>query len=490
MTRFAISSEDNQDKPNVLFIVIDDLNDWIGYLGGHPDVKTPNIDRLAIGGCFFANAHCAAPLCNPSRAAVMTGIRPSTSGVYYNDQPWRQSPALRDVATIPQQFKMQGYKTLGGGKVFGQFQCPDSWDKYWPSIWKQVPGAPKPPKDNLSLNGFEKVSSSKWGVLDVPNRKMRDWQVAGWVIKQLKQKHEKPFFLACGFSSPHLPWYIPREYFDMYPVERITLPDVEEDDLDDVPLMGKLIVKIPKIHQIFEHLQWRKAIQGYLASITFVDDCIGRVMDSLSSSSYADNTVIVLWSDHGFHLGEKRRWGKSSLWEEATHVPLVFVVPGLTKPNGTCPAPVSLIDIYPTLIDLCGLKPPEALEGISLVPLLKNPERTWRRPALTTHHRNNHTVRSERWRFIRYSDGTEELYDHSIDPQEWNNLANDPKYSAIKEDLIKWLPEKNAFDIHRDKEKSSRDALKRARKRERNLKGRKERRRRRESLTEVPLIFL
>jgi len=449
----AFSGDSSKKRPNVLFMAIDDLNDWIGCLGGHPDVKTPNLDKLASRGVLFTNAHCSAPACNPSRASLMTGILPSTSGVYHNPDPWRKSPALKDAATIPQHFMAHGYSAVGGGKIYhGGFPDPPSWQSYFPSEKKNKPDDPMPA--NRPINGIPNTKHFDWGPVDVPDRQMGDRQVAAWATQQLRKKHDRPFFIACGFFRPHLPWYVPTKYFDMYPPEEITLPNVNGNDLDDVPELGKRMAKPQGDHtKVLKHKQWRKAVQGYLASITFVDTCVGRVIRALDASAYADNTIVILWSDHGWHLGEKLHWRKFSLWEEATHNVLMAVIPGVTKPHGRCPRPVTMVDIYPTLIELCGLTPKAELEGKSLVPLLKNPQAEWDRPALTTHGRNNHSLRGERFRYIRYSDGAEELYDHERDALEWTNLAKDPKYAAVKKEFAKWLPEKNVPDVPRNKGK-------------------------------------
>jgi arylsulfatase A-like enzyme len=441
-------------KPNVLFIGIDDLNDWIGCLGGHPDVKTPNIDRLAKRGVLFTSAHCAAPACNPSRAALMTGIRPSTSGVYHNPNPWRQSPVLKNAVTLPQHFMAHGYRVTGSGKMYhGSFPDPQSWQEYWPSLTQQQPKGPAPA--NRPLNGIPNTSHFDWGPLKADKSDMSDWKVTDYVTGQLKKEHDKPFFLACGIYRPHLPWYVPQKYFDLYPLDKITLPTIKEDDLDDVPPIGKKMSGGRDHSKVIKYNQWRKAVQGYLASISFTDECVGRVIDALDNSEYADNTIIVFWADHGWHLGEKLHWRKFSLWEEATHNPMMFVVPGVTKPNTRCDRPVTLLDIYPTLIDVCGLAPKKQLEGVSLKPLLENPKQKWDRPALTTHGKNNHSVRSRRWRYIRYSDGTEELYDHDKDQLEWTNLAADPKYADVKKQLAKWMPSTNVEEIIKKKKKKS-----------------------------------
>ena len=443
----VLSAGSAKKRPNVLFMAIDDLNDWTGCLGGHPDVKTPNLDRLASRGVLFTNAHCSAPACNPSRASLMTGILPSTSGVYQNSDPWRRSPVLKNAATIPQHFMAHGYSALGGGKIYhGRFPDPPSWQRYFPSQKQNKPPDPAPP--NRPINGIPKTSHFDWGPVDVPDRDMGDSKVATWAAEQLMKKHDRPFFIACGFYRPHLPWYVPTKYFDMYPPDKITLPNVNDNDLDDVPELGKRMAKPQGDHaKVIKHKQWRKAVQGYLASITFVDTCVGRVMDALDKSAYADNTIVVLWSDHGWHLGEKLHWRKFSLWEEATHNVLMAVVPGLTKAHQRCARPVTMLDIYPTLIELCALTPKQELEGKSLVPLLRDPQARWERPALTTHGRNNHSLRSERFRYIRYSDGTEELYDHEQDALEWTNLANDPKFAAVKREFAQWLPKRNVPQV-------------------------------------------
>jgi arylsulfatase A-like enzyme len=279
---------------------------------------------------------------------------------------------------------------------------------------------------------------------------MDDHKVSVWTAEKLQQSYDKPFFMACGFFRPHLPWYVPRKYFAMYPEDKVTLPEVNANDLDDVPAIGKRMANPDRDHKkVLEHKQWRKAVQGYLASISFVDTCVGRVLDALDKSPHAKNTIIVLWGDHGWHLGEKLHWRKFALWEEATHAPLLMVAPGITKPEGRCPRTVSFADIYPTLCDLCGFAKPEQLEGVTLTPLLKNPKAKWDRPALTTHGRLNHTVRTEKWRYIRYSDGGEELYDREKDPLEWTNLAGKPQYAKVKAELAGWLPKTNAADAPR-----------------------------------------
>jgi arylsulfatase A-like enzyme len=448
LTGMARTNGAELEKPNVLFIAIDDLNDWIGKLGGHPQTLTPNIDRLADRGVLLTNAHCAAPACNPSRAALMTGIAPYRSGVYLNSQPWK--PVLKDRVTLSQHFMQHGYRAIGSGKIYhGGFPDPESWNEYWPSQTRNRPGDPMP--DVKSISGLNK-SHFDWGPVDVDDSQMGDTQVVDWVITQLEAEHDKPLFLACGIFRPHLPWYAPRKYFDRFPLGEIQLPAHREDDLDDIPEAGVKMAKPTGDHaDVLEHKQWHAAVQGYLASISYTDGQVGRLIDALDASPHADNTVVVMWTDHGWHLGEKQHWRKFALWDEATRTPLIFVAPrgtpGLkqgTSAGTRINKPASLLDIYPTLVDLCGLPARDGLSGQSLAPLLADPNADWARPAITTHGRLNHAIRSDRWRYIKYADGSEELYDHATDPMEYTNLAGDPKHESIKKKLSDWLPQQNA----------------------------------------------
>ena len=271
---------------------------------------------------------------------------------------------------------------------------------------------------------------------------MSDAKVAAWVAAKLKRPHDRPFFLACGFFRPHLPWHVPRNYLSRFPVDGILLPRVFDGDLADVPGAGVKMARPERDHaRVTAHGQWKNAVQGYLASVNFVDEMLGTVLSALEESGQAGNTVVVLWGDHGWHLGEKHHWRKFALWEEATRVPLLISAPPGTPglPEGTSdgavsPRPVNLLDLYPTLVDLAGIEAPDSLDGRSLVPLLRDPERRWQ-PSVSTYGRGNHSVRSEDFRYIRYADGTEELYDHRVDPMEWTNLAADANYQEEKRKL-------------------------------------------------------
>ncbi len=443
-------------RPNVLFISIDDLNDWVGCLGGHPQAKTPHIDRLAGQGVLFSNAHCTTAYCNPSRTSILTGLRPSTSGVYDNPQRWTRAPRLQNVVTLPQYFRNHGYKALRGGKIFHS-SYPAAWDVHFPSKAKF-----KPDQAVATGQDFNKLADQvgqrgqyDWGPIDVPDDATMDGQTATWAAEQLRQSHDKPFFLAFGVVKPHEPWYVPRKYFAMHPRSQIVLPPTREDDLQDIPQEAIRWARNNNHYPIaVKNEVLPDIVQAYLATVSFVDAQVGRVLDALKQGPNAENTLIVLWSDHGFHLGTKEHVDKKTLWEEATRVPLIIVAPGITKAGGVCYRPVSLLDLYPTLIDLCGLPPNLELEGASLLPLLTDPTAPRTTPAITTVSFRNHSIRDEHWRYTRYENGGEELYDHRNDRHEWTNLANDPKYAAVKERLRKWLPTHDEVDAPRNSSKS------------------------------------
>ena len=476
-----VDGTEDVDRPNVLFIAVDDLNDWVGFLNGHPQVKTPNMDRLAKRGIVFSNAHCPAPLCSPSRAAVFSGKQPFHTGAYSNEHNIRKiQPQL---VLMPQHFKKNGYQTFGTGKLLHR-RNPELFDDYFfteqrwsPFTRTQVEYTPeelpskgtKPrhvvdrgpgrPKIVLPLNGMPsdrspydpKGESFDWGPVDVDDREMGDAKIVHWAAQRLGRRTDEPFFLAVGFYRPHIPLFAPKKYFELYPVQSIVLPKVLANDLDDLSKTGRTRalegVTAGRHETVVKHGQWRAAVAGYLACVSFVDAQIGKLLDALDEGPHAENTIIVLWSDHGWHLGEKQHWGKWTGWERSARVPLIIVPTKAGakrfKTGGVCQQPVNLIDLYPTLIDMCDLTPRAELDGVSLLPLLRDPQAPTDRAVVTTFGKGNYTVRNHRWRLIHYADGSEELYDHQNDPTEWKNLANDPKHATVKSGLTRWLPAKD-----------------------------------------------
>ncbi len=465
------------ERPNVLFISIDDLNDWVGALGGNPQAITPNIDRLFEQSAVFANAHCSQAVCIASRNSLLSGLHPTTSGWYDSIADMRRSfdAVMGDHKMLPQHFKDAGYRTMATGKIFHRGvtdyndRVGEFWDDYTPGF--QVPERlkkrgdgygglkfyPFPKEGSQIVNHYGKEyahgHSLCYGPLDradMPNGKMFDELISEWAVDQLSQEQEEPFFLAVGFLRPHVPYTAPREFFELYQLEEIEIPPVPENEMADIPLMGKAIahgtLKMGDHKGVVDlsSTYWKELVYGYLACVSFVDHELGKVLTALENSPYADNTLIVLWSDHGQHLGEKKHWRKQALWEESTRVPLAFRLPGQTE-GSIIQSPVSLLDIYPTLVDLCKLPAAPKLDGNSLLPLIEDPNTKWERPVLSTWYYGNHSVRSQDWRYIRYRDGTEELYYHPSDPGEHRNLAALSKFNDIIIEHRKWLPENDAL---------------------------------------------
>lgn len=451
----AFGGDDTSAKrPNVLFIAIDDLNHWAAGLSDYKGAKTPNIDQLAQRGVLFTNAHCAAPACNPSRASVMTGVRPSTSGVYYNWQDWRECKNLRGLSTLPKHFRSHGYSVLGGGKLYHAanlaewgltgYLDPEPWHIFFPSKKRQLADEVTPA--GHAINGSNQFYKGRfdWAPLDIEDSEMGDGKVVSWAERQLSRRHHKPLFLAVGIYRPHIPWHTPRKWFAEFPIESIELPQVVEKDLGDVPKAGQAMARRTWQQWITENDKWREAVQGYLASVRFADAMVGRLLTALKKGPNAENTVVVLWSDHGYHLGHKEHWEKFALWEQTTHVPLVVIAPNSKNAGKRCDRPVSLLDIYPTLVELCGLSQPGHLEGQSLAPFLRDPGAASNRAVITTQGFQNHAVRSQHWRYIRYANGAEELYDHRSDPNEFDNLAGNSSFNATKARLCKHLPQEDS----------------------------------------------
>lgn len=438
------------EKPNVLFIAIDDLNTSPHIMHGETTVYTPNLEKLANRGILFTNAHCAAPACGPSRAAVISGLAPATTGVYINPQDWRKNPKLKNWTTIPHYFQQNGYTTMGGGKIYHActlskekytgFLDARPWDEYFPNKERQMPWEVLPEK--IPTNTHEDFYGGRfdWAELDIDTDDMADAQVVKWASDQLSKTHDKPLFLGVGIYRPHIPWYTPKKYFDMHPLDEIKLPETVPNDLGDVPLPGHKTLKKSWHKWLVDHDKWAGAVRGYNASVSFTDDMIGRLLQALDNGPLADNTIVVLWTDHGYHLGQKEHWEKFALWEQTTRVPFIISAPGMKTDGQSSAEPVSLLDIYPTLNALCGFDPIPELDGKSLIPLLKNPALDTGRGVITTQGYKNHAVRTDRWRYIRYAKGEEELYDQLNDPKNFTNLASNPEYDGLKKELAAFLP--------------------------------------------------
>jgi arylsulfatase A-like enzyme len=429
------------DKPNILFIAMDDLNDWVGCLGGNPQSITPNLDRLAESGVLFTNAHCPGAACNPSRTAIMSGLSPHRSGLYANNQKMRE--VLPGAVILPQYFRNHGYRASGSGKMLHYFIDARSWDEYFPEKETEnpFPRTLYPEKRPVSLprEPWQYVETD-WAALDATDEEFGgDWLVTKWVGEQLAVEHEKPFFLACGIYRPHEPWFVPAKYFEPFPIDKIQLPPgYKEDDLDDLPPDGQRRGPNRYFAHIRAHQQWKNGIQGYLASIHFADAMLGRVLDALEQGPNRDSTIVVLWSDHGWHLGEKQHWQKFTAWRACTRIPFMIkvpprIAPGLpsgTRPDTICDRPVNLLSLYPTLVQLAGLPAKRTNDGPSLVPLLKKPRGKWGHVSIThLDSPGNFGLSAQDWRYIHYANGDEELYHVSADPYEWNNLAADDTHA-------------------------------------------------------------
>ena len=449
-------------KPNVLFISIDDLNDYISPLDHHPGVKTPSFERLAKRSVTFANAHCAAPACHPSRVAVMTGVHPATSGIYRNlfgahGPRWRhESPVLADAVVLSQHFRDHGYRAVGGGKIFHTLQWtpgdsqndPDAWDDYRGDPLDPIsPDWPRPQRVADSeagltagrpLGGRQHFGAKP---LEQTDEQTGDHMVVDWAIAEMNKPRDKPLFLAVGLFRPHIPFEVPQKWFDLHPIEKVELPEYRIDDLDDTYPHSRV-----KWHKwVVENKQWEHFMQGYLASISYVDHQLGRLLDGFDASPMKEDTIVVLWTDHGFHIGEKDNWEKFALWDQTTHVPLFIHAPGISKDGVKTQQPATLTDLYPTLCELAGLPIPAQCDGLSLVPQLKEPSTPRKRPALTSFRfgqvmASSHAVADTRYRLIRHGNGFEELYDLQTDPNEFTNRAEDASLAAIKARLAKWLP--------------------------------------------------
>jgi arylsulfatase A-like enzyme len=368
----------------------------------------------------------------------MSGLRPSSTGVYDNRQDW--SSVISEEQTLTTQFLNAGYSVYGAGKIYhGQAHRGGEWTDYFRRSQTSLTPHADAKNDGVGGIRFKPLTNDS---------RLPDENMIHYAIRQLTAKHERPFFLAVGLTKPHMPWNVPMRYYDLFPIDEIELPPTKADDLDDIPKSGLKMAGKERDHaRMLKSGRWKEAVQAYLAAIAYCDEQVGRLLDAFEKSPYATNTIIVFWGDHGWHLGEKEHWRKFALWEEATRVPYIWVAPGVTEPRRVCSRTVDLMSVYPTLCSLCGLVTPQHVEGENIKPLLADPTAEWHKPAITTFHLNNHTIRTEKWRYIRYADGGEELYDHAKDEYEWKNLANDESLSQIKTMLMKSLPTTNKAEL-------------------------------------------
>lgn len=433
----------NPIRPNFLFLAIDDLNDWIGALDTNANVKTPHIDALSGRGMLFANAHAQAPICGPSRASLMSGLYPHQTGMYGQISDDKLRAAVNAVGPTPfltESLKNNGYYTAGRGKIFHKSAPKGTFDEYY----REGDFGPKPPS---RMKWESNRTHTDWGPFPETDEGMLDFQTATWGAEWLSKTHEDPFFLGLGMIRPHAPWHAPQKWFDMYPLEDIVLPPWLETDMADIPQSGVALTDVPQMPTIewaIENDEWRPILQAYLASVSFMDHCIGIALDALQASAYADNTYIILFSDNGYHLGEKSRFAKMSLWERSTRVPLIIAGPDVKV--GKTNVPVGLIDLYPTVLDIAGMPENPYNSGQSLMPFLNGHGET-RRPITSVYGKDNFAVMDENYRYIRYASGDEELYNRAADPNEWENIADNPKYAEAKARLAAEIPIKTSASI-------------------------------------------
>jgi arylsulfatase A-like enzyme len=454
------------ERFNVLFILIDDHPAHMVSLLDESVARTPNMERLARRGTWFTKAYNAAPVCAASRAAFLTGVHPSKSGAYYNAQAWRRTSApIAGATTVHGQFLAHGYLVAGFGKIDHTPYQSDTLDDYTPGfralhrdrddgvpsdaelVPHILPGTMRHPDPGYEATRFGALPDD-WD-LDEPGKLQEDTVNANRTIEFLGQEHDRPFFATCGFWRPHSLNIVPKRYFDLYPLDGVEIPSSYlAGDLEDVPAPGRWRATKRGTHAaVVNNGLWREYLRSFYAATTYIDEQIGRVLDALDASPYADNTVVVFASDNGFHAGEKDLWSKFALWEQTNRVVFCVSVPGMEPQLSE--TPVGLIDLYPTLLALCGLPAPETqeLDGHDLTPILRGESEERGRPVLSTFGQGNHSIRDRRFRYIRYANGEEELYDHDRDPHEWRNLAARPAYEAVKARMAAWLPEHDAPEI-------------------------------------------
>lgn len=425
-----------EERMNVLVLIADDLNTWMlekpGRYAGK--VVAPNLRKLGESGVVFTHAYAASPICVPSRTSMWSGVSPHKSGIYHNQTDIKKSEPLKKAVSLFNCFKDAGYDLYAYGKITHGWDGKSVWEEK--GNHKRNPAPPGAPVQSVGKG------EQDWGVTHLAETDMNDTLGADKAIAVLEKEHDKPFFLAYGTFLPHMPWYVPQKYFDMFPLDEVTTPPLNAKDFDDIPPLGDKVVgsKRKFTQSVIEAGLHKSAVQAYLATTAYADAQHGRVLDALAKSPYKDNTIVIFISDHGFHLGEKDHWQKSTLWEEATNSLFIARVPGVTKPGGVSPRCISLQDIYPTLLELCKIAKPDHADGKSLLPLIKDPRAAWESTAISYLYDQYTSIRTENYRYIRYKDGQHELYDHTKDLHEWKNEADNPAYAEVLQDLQGRLP--------------------------------------------------
>jgi arylsulfatase A-like enzyme len=450
-----------QQKPNILLIAVDDMNNYVGCMGG-PAI-TPNIDALAKQGILFNNAYCAAPACNPSRAAIMTGLRPERTGQYTNQGNFRDIGNNKTLLTLPQKLMAAGYQTIEAGKIFhyphgttekpNPLSDPVSWTKQVagqtgtavPTGFKTKAGAAIwLGDDTLKYANSERVDylagASIWGPNNQTKEQTGDWKMSEACVEFLNQQHDKPFFFALGFSKPHQPLIAPKEFFGLYPLDKIGMPDYNPADMDDIPDINKINFSSPFVDKVRKQQQLQLAYQAYLACMSFTDACIGNTLNALKNSKYANNTIVIFFTDHGFQLGTKNRWEKYSLWKLGTNTPLIVYMPNNMLNGTVCNEAVSLMDIHATVLEATGIPLAERLDCVSLLSQIENPATERRLPAVITHEEGNHSIVWKQFNYIRYKNGAEEFYDHTKDNLEYKNEAANKSYRSVRKKLKRFIP--------------------------------------------------
>ncbi len=455
-------------KANILLLYADDMNSWTGQTNGW--AKTPNIDKLASTGVYFNNAHVIAQECGSSRAATLTGKRPGTTGIYWNEHDFRNplyssDPSVATSLTLPQYFKNRGYTTKAFGKIYhqpaGEYSDPLSWTTYTTGAGTPVPSAysTNPWHDfDFGLPGKDgdyNDGAFLFGPTGRPETETWDFRNADTAATYIAKNNTKPWFIAYGSFRPHAPLVAPDKYFDMYKTADMITPDTVANDLGDVPPIGKMVAVEwgHHIHDVvLKHGVWKDALRAYKACVSFMDNNVGIILDSLDKSPNRDNTIVIFMSDHAVHLGEKEHWWKMTLWMQTTQIPFIMRVPGVTPSGARSEAPIDMASLYPTVLDLLNLSSSGIkLDGTPITKLLENPSSDWSGAAVTTAGYKNHSVVYKNYRYIQYADGGEELYDKKLDSLEFRNLvwttAGKTQNADIVNQMRKFLPKVNLPDV-------------------------------------------